>query len=122
MIEPYNAVGLIPNFWGIRRRADIEKNLQHLESMTKAAFWLSSLDIPVRLIAIAEGALQGFNDEVLEVLRDVGAAADAPEVRDQSDRVIGLDHGALLAWGRGRGWQNSPPPAMAVTSKRRSWG
>lgn len=67
MIEPYTAVGLIPTFWGIRRRADIEKNLEHLESLTKAAVWLSSLDIPVRLIAIPEGALQGFNDEVLDL-------------------------------------------------------
>jgi len=67
MIEPYTAVGLIPSFWGIRRRADIEKNLDHLESLTKAAFWLSNLDIPVRLVAIPEGALQGFNDEVLDV-------------------------------------------------------
>jgi beta-ureidopropionase len=32
MIEPYTAVGLIPNFWGIRRREDIEKNLEHLET------------------------------------------------------------------------------------------
>ena len=24
MIEPYNAVGLIPTFWGIRKRADIK--------------------------------------------------------------------------------------------------
>src|SRR3954466_10568243 len=67
MIEPYNAVGLIPTFWGIRRRADMVKNLEHLESLTKAAFWLSNLDIPVRLIAVPEGALQGFNDEVLDV-------------------------------------------------------
>src|SRR5262245_25199730 len=67
MIEPYTAVGLIPSFWGIRRREDIEKNLEHLESLTKAAFWLSNLDIPVRLVAIPEGALQGFNDEVLDV-------------------------------------------------------
>jgi len=67
MIEPYTAVGLIPSFWGIRRREDITKNLEHLESLTKAAFWLSSLDIPVRLVAIPEGALQGFNDEVLDV-------------------------------------------------------
>ena len=67
MIEPYTAVGLIPSFWGIRRREDITKNLEHLESLTKAAFWLSNLDIPVRLIAIPEGALQGFNDEVLDV-------------------------------------------------------
>src|SRR6516165_7087873 len=67
MIELHTAVGLIPSFWGIRRREDIAKNLEHLESLTKAAFWLSSLDIPVRLIAIPEGALQGFNDEVMDV-------------------------------------------------------
>lgn len=62
-----NAVGLIRTFWGIRQRADIAKNLEHLESLTKAAFWLSNLDIPVQLLAIPEGALQGFNDEVLDV-------------------------------------------------------
>ena len=60
MIEPYTAVGLIPSFWGIRRREDIEKNLEHLESLTKAAFWLSNLDIPVRLVAIPEGACEGM--------------------------------------------------------------
>src|ERR1700712_2603983 len=59
MVEPYNAVGLIPTFWGIRGRADMEHNFEHIESLTKAAFWLSSLDIPVRLLAIPEGALQG---------------------------------------------------------------
>src|SRR4051794_14032954 len=67
MIEPYNAVGLIPTFWGIRRRKDIKHNIEHLKSLTKAAFWLSNLDIPVRLLAIPEGALMGFNDEVLDV-------------------------------------------------------
>src|SRR5262245_27445373 len=67
MIEPYNAVGLIPTFWGIRRREDIKNNIEHLKSLTKAAFWLSNLDIPVRLLAIPEGALMGFNDEVLDV-------------------------------------------------------
>jgi beta-ureidopropionase len=67
MIEPYNAVGLIPTFYGIRRRGDIEQNIEHIKSLTKAAFWLSNLDIPVRLLAIPEGALMGFNDEVLDV-------------------------------------------------------
>jgi beta-ureidopropionase len=66
VIEPYNAVGLIPTFWGIRERADIANNLEHLESLTTAAFWLSNLDIPVRLLVIPEGALQGFNDEILD--------------------------------------------------------
>src|SRR5205814_9486232 len=67
MIRPYTAVGLIPPVRGIRRRDDIETNLEHLAHLFKAASWLSSLDLPVRLIAIPEGALQAFNDEVLDL-------------------------------------------------------
>lgn len=67
MIKPYTAVGLIPTVRGIRTRADIERNLEHLSHLVKAASWLASLDLPVRLIAIPEGALQGFNDEVLDL-------------------------------------------------------
>ncbi len=60
-------MGLIPTVRGIRKRADIRINLEHLKHLVKAAAWLSSLDLPVRLIAIPEGALQGFNDEVLDL-------------------------------------------------------
>src|SRR5438128_11600936 len=67
MIEPYQALGLVPTMWGIRRRDEIATNLEHLSHLIKAASWLSSLDLPVRLIAIPEGALQGFNDEVLDL-------------------------------------------------------
>src|SRR3989440_4463999 len=67
MIKPYTAVGLIPTVRGIRTRADIKRNLEHLSHLVKAASWLSSLDLPVRLIAVPEGALQGFNDEVLDM-------------------------------------------------------
>jgi predicted amidohydrolase len=67
LIKPYTAVGLIPTVRGIRKRADIRVNLEHLKHLVKAAAWLSSLDLPVRLIAIPEGALQGFNDEVLDL-------------------------------------------------------
>ena len=62
-IKPYTAVGLVSTVRGIRKRADIRVNLEHLKYLVKAAAWLSSLDLPVRLIAIPEGALQGFNDE-----------------------------------------------------------
>jgi hypothetical protein len=51
MIKPYTAVGLIPTVRGIRKRKDIKLNLDHLGHLVKAASWLSSLDIPVRLIA-----------------------------------------------------------------------
>lgn len=67
MIKPYTAVGLVPTVRGIRRRADIAVNLEHIAHMVKAATWLSSLDLPVRLIALPEGALQGFNDEILDL-------------------------------------------------------
>ena len=59
MIEPYQALGLVPTMRGIRRRAEIQTNLDHLSHLIKAASWLSSLDPPVRLIAVPEGALQG---------------------------------------------------------------
>src|SRR5919201_800303 len=64
--EPYQAIGLVPTMWGIRRREEIAKNLDHLEHLVKAAFWLGGLDLPVRLVAIPEGALQGFTDEVMD--------------------------------------------------------
>src|SRR5437879_12831814 len=67
MISPYTAVGLVPTVRGIRTREDIKINLDHLSHLVKAAAWLSSLDLPVRLIAIPEGALQAFNDEALDL-------------------------------------------------------
>ena len=67
MVTPYTAVGLIPTVRGIRSRADIASNIEHLEHLVKAAAWLSGLSLPVRLIAIPEGALQAFNDEVLDL-------------------------------------------------------
>jgi hypothetical protein len=67
MIKPYTAVGLIPSVRGIRKRRDIKINLEHLKHLAKAACWLSALDLPVRLIAVPEGALQAFNDEVLDL-------------------------------------------------------
>ncbi len=66
-MEPYTAVGLIPTMRGVRSRDEIQHNLEHLSSLITAASWLSSLDLPVRLVAIPEGALQGFNDEVLDL-------------------------------------------------------
>src|SRR5258705_13322298 len=67
MIKPYTAVGLIPTVRGIRRRKDIQINLEHLSHLVKAASWLSALDIPVRLIAFPGGALQALNDEGLDL-------------------------------------------------------
>ena len=37
MPKPYTAVGLIPTVYGIRTRADIERNLDHLSHLITAA-------------------------------------------------------------------------------------
>ncbi len=66
MIKPYGVVGLIPTTWGIHNRADIMRNLDHIEELAEGAIWLSSLDLPVRLLLLPEGALQGFTDEALD--------------------------------------------------------
>ncbi|MEM4298252.1 MAG: hydrolase, partial [Nitrososphaerota archaeon] len=66
-MEPYTAVGISSTVWGVRKRKEIIKNIEHLHEVVAAASWLSSLDLPVKLIAIPEGALQGFTDEVFDM-------------------------------------------------------
>jgi len=89
MIEPYQALGLVPTMRGIRRREDIAINLEHLSHLIKAASWLSSLDLPVRLIAVPEGALQGFNDEVLDLDHERFAAECAIDVPGPETDYLG---------------------------------
>ena len=90
MIRPYTAVGLIPTVRGIRKREDIAGNLEHLTHMVKAAAWLSSLDLPVRLIALPEGALQGFNDEVLDLDHAAFARECAIDIPGPETDVLGV--------------------------------
>jgi beta-ureidopropionase len=89
MISPYTAVGLVPTVRGIRRREDITINLEHLAHLFKAASWLSSLDLPVRLIAIPEGALQAFNDEVLDLDHVEFARSCAIDIPGKETEALG---------------------------------
>ena len=89
MPEPYTAVGLVPTVWGIRKRVDIQKNLDHIAHLIKAASWLSSLDLPVRLIAIPEGGLQAFNDEVLDLDHVTYARQCAIDIPGPETRFLG---------------------------------
>jgi hypothetical protein len=66
-IDKYMAVGLQPTVWGAEERSDIDKNLEHIHGNLEAATWLSSVDLPVKLAVIPEGALQGFTDEVFDM-------------------------------------------------------
>ena len=99
MIRPYTAVGLVPTVRGIRKRDDIALNLEHIAHMVKAAAWLSSLELPVRLIALPEGALQGFNDEVFDldhVLYARECAIDIPGPETEAIGAIAREYNAFV--------------------------
>jgi predicted amidohydrolase len=87
--EPYTAVGLIPTVRGIRKREEIQRNLDHIAHLIAAASWLSSLDLPVRLVALPEGALQGFTDEVFDVDHATYAQESAIDIPGPETRFLG---------------------------------
>ncbi|MEM4414113.1 MAG: nitrilase-related carbon-nitrogen hydrolase, partial [Candidatus Caldarchaeum sp.] len=66
-MEQYTAVGISSTVWGVRKRKEVLKNIEHIHEVVAAASWLSSLDLPVKLIALPEGGLQGFTDEVFDM-------------------------------------------------------
>lgn len=65
-IEQYMALALQPVIRGAHKREDISVNIEHIAELSFAAIWLSDIDLPVRLLAIPEGALQGFTDEIFD--------------------------------------------------------
>jgi predicted amidohydrolase len=66
-IEPYMALALQPNLRGVRERSEIKRNLKNITELMHAAVWLTGVDMPIRLICIPEGALQGFTDEIFDM-------------------------------------------------------
>jgi len=57
------AVGIQSTCYDIYKRADIRWNLDHLSEMIDVAVYTCSLELPVKLVVLAEGAIQGFGDE-----------------------------------------------------------
>src|SRR2546427_7188065 len=66
-VPPYMAVGLSTVVHGIGERKHIEQNLRIVEDAIHAAVSIIGINMPVRLIALAEGALTGFTDEIFDV-------------------------------------------------------
>jgi beta-ureidopropionase len=66
-IAPYIAVGVSTVSYGIGHRSHIKKNLAIVEDAVHAAMSIISINMPVRLVALAEGALTGFTDEAFDV-------------------------------------------------------
>ena len=61
MIDPYLAVGLQTKIKHVATRPEVEKNLTHIGNMIDMATHMCSLELPVRLIALGEGAFRGLS-------------------------------------------------------------
>src|SRR5205809_3857639 len=90
-VAPYMAVGLSTVVHGIGSRQDIERNLRIVEDGIHAAVSIIGINMPVRLIALAEGALTGFTDEIFDIphvtaARDLFIDIPGPE----TDRLAAL--------------------------------
>ena len=65
-VGQYMALALQPMMVGAKQRADITRNLDHIAELAFAAKNVTEIEMPVRLYAIPEGALQGFTDEIFD--------------------------------------------------------
>lgn len=74
-IAPYLAVGLSTVIYGISERKQIRHNLENIEEVIHAAVSMVNINMPVKIVALAEGALTGFTDEIFD-LPHVMAARD----------------------------------------------
>lgn len=66
-IAPYLAIGISPVVHGISKREDIKRNLDNLENMIHGAITTCNINMPVKLVALPEGALTGFTDEIFDL-------------------------------------------------------
>jgi predicted amidohydrolase len=66
-IAPYLAVGLSTVVYGVAERKHIRRNLATIEDAIHAAIGVISINMPIKVIALAEGALTGFTDEIFDV-------------------------------------------------------
>lgn len=66
-IAPYLAIGISTVTYNISKRADISRNLDNIEMCIAAAVETSNINMPVKIVALAEGALTGFTDETYDL-------------------------------------------------------
>lgn len=89
MIDPYLAVALQTTVRHVTRRDQVEQNLTHIGSMIDLVCHICSLELPVRLITLGEGCIQGFVDEILHLTPAEYSATMAAEIPGQETDYLG---------------------------------
>lgn len=89
MIDPYVAVALQTTVRHVARRSEVECNLKHIGNMIDLACHICSLELPVRLIALGEGCIQGFADEILHLSSAEYTATMAADIPGWETEALG---------------------------------
>ncbi len=98
-IAPYLAVGLSTVVRNIERRSQIQANLDVIEETIHAAVSTVSINMPVKLVALAEGALTGFGDEAFDIPHVKAAREmfiDIPGPETERLGELAREHGIYL--------------------------
>lgn len=88
-VSPYMAIGLSTIVTGISKRAHIRHNLEIVEEAIHAAVSICSINAPIRIVALAEGALTGFTDEIFDVPHAIAARDMFIDVPGEETEALG---------------------------------
>lgn len=72
-IAPYLCIGLSTIAYNVSKRTDIKRNLDNIENCIVGAIETVNINMPVKIVALAEGALTGFTDEVFDLPHTLAA-------------------------------------------------
>lgn len=89
MIKPYMAVGLQTTVRHVTTRDEVKQNLDHICGMIDLVMHMCSMELPVKLVALSEGAVQGFADEILHLTPAQYAETMAAEIPGWETDVLG---------------------------------
>lgn len=88
-IPPYMAVGLSTVVYGISERSEIRENLAIIEESIHAAVGTVNINMPVKIVALAEGALTGFTDEAFDLPHVLASRELFIEIPGEESEVLG---------------------------------
>ena len=88
-VAPYMAIGLSTVAYGIADRSHIKHNLEIIEETLHAAVSIVSINMPVKIICLAEGALTGFTDEIFDLPHKLAAKELFIDVPGEETEFLG---------------------------------
>jgi beta-ureidopropionase len=88
-VAPYYAIGLSTVVYGTSRRNHIARNLETIVDGIHASVSTVNINLPVKLVCLAEGALTGFTDEVFDVPHVTAARHFYIDIPGEETKVLG---------------------------------